>query len=368
MSQPQKILFTPGPLNTSMSVKEVMLRDLGSRDKEFINIVRSVRSALLKLAGLENEHEYDCVLMQGSGTFGIESVLSSAIPPQGHLLVLENGAYGRRMAEIAQIHRIRFTHASFQENTVPTPDIVASLLENDPTITHVAIVHCETTTGIFNDISAIGKVVKNRGKVYIVDAMSSFGAVPVDLVNDGIDFLISSSNKCIEGVPGFSFIIAKVDELENCKETQRTLSLNLYSQWTGLNSNGQFRFTPPVHTILALHQALKELEEEGGVEGRKRRYQKNHNTLVAGMLNLGFAPYLPEKHQGYIITSFLYPDHPNFNFNQFYQMLNEQGFVIYPGKLSSADCFRIGNIGRIDENHIQALLVAIRQVKEEMGF
>jgi 2-aminoethylphosphonate-pyruvate transaminase len=239
-------------------------------------------------------------------------------------------------------------------------------LDHDPAITHVGAVHCETTTGLFNPIRELGKVAAGRGKVFMVDAMSSFGAVPIPAADWDIDYLVSSSNKCIEGVPGFSFVLARRSALEQINGYARSLSLNLLAQWRGLEADGQFRFTPPTHAMLAFRQALAELEAEGGVAGRAERYRHNHETLIAGMRKLGFLEYLRPEDQGYIITSFRYPDHPNFDFNRFYEILNTKGFVIYPGKVSDAACFRIGTIGRIFSGDVLALLAAIRETLTEM--
>ena len=362
-----KLLFTPGPLTTSPTVKEAMLRDLGSRDTAFIAAIETIRNSLLGLAGLSREKGYECALMQGSGTFGVESVIGSAVPPGGKLLVVINGAYGERMLKIAGVLGIECEALRCGENTKTDPDAVTSRLDADGSITTVAIVHCETTTGIINPVEETGALVRERGKTYIVDAMSSFGAVALDLEKARVDFLVSSANKCIEGVPGFSFAICRGEALARCEGQARSLSLDLFAQWKGLESNGQFRFTPPTHTILAFEKALEELAEEGGVAGRAARYSGNYDTLVAGMSALGFKEYLPREDQGYIITSFRYPTHPAFDFTEFYTRLSEKDLVISPGKVSDADCFRIGNIGRIEQDDVKKLLTAIASVLEEMG-
>ncbi|NPU98803.1 MAG: 2-aminoethylphosphonate--pyruvate transaminase [Candidatus Omnitrophica bacterium] len=361
-----KILFTPGPLTTSRTVKQALLRDLGSRDTEFIETVRFIRRRLLEL-GHVGDAGYEAVLMQGSGTFGIEAVVSSTIPPDGKLLVIINGAYGHRIAKIASILKIGVVKLEYPEDSCPDLEQIEETLKHDPAITHVAVVHCETTTGIMNPVGEIGGIVHRAGRVYFVDAMSSFGAVPMDLARCHIDYLVSSANKCIEGVPGFSFILARKEPFLKTEGYARSLSLDLFGQWKGLESNGQFRFTPPTHAILAFQQALLELEAEGGVEGRAARYQKNYQTLTAGMSGMGFQEYLPRDRQGYIITSYLYPEHPKFSFEEFYRRLNQRDQVIYPGKVSNANCFRIGNIGRIFEADIRTLLAAIREVIDEMG-
>ena len=360
-----KALFTPGPLTTSTSVKQAMLRDLGSRDEEFVSLVRDIRQRLVALGG--GGEDYTAVLMQGSGTFGVEAVLSSVIPPDGKLLILINGAYGERMLKIAGVHRIPVLNYKFPENTQPSPDALQRALSADPAVTHVAVVHSETTTGILNPIATYGKIVQEYKLVYIVDAMSSFGAYPLDLKSAGIDYLVSSSNKCIEGVPGFSFVLARKDCLAATRGFARTLSLDLLAQWEGLEKDGQFRFTPPTHALLAFRQALLELEAEGGVPGRAGRYRENYELTLAGMESLGFQPFLEKEDRGYIITSFYYPTHPRFDFKEFYQRLSERGHVIYPGKLSQADCFRIGHIGRLGRADVQALLAAVGETLLEMG-
>lgn len=359
-----KALFTPGPLTTSTSVKQAMLRDLGSRDTEFIAVVADVRRRLVNLCA--DPDEYTAVLVQGSGTFGIEATLSSVIPPDGKLLILINGAYGNRMLKIAEVHHIPTLALSADEDAQPDAVMLESMLEDDPSITHVAVVHCETTTGIINPIGIYGKIVEKYHRTYIVDAMSSFGAYPIDLKTCGIDYLVSSSNKCIEGVPGFSFVLARKDALMATQGFARTLSLDLLAQWQGLEGDGQFRFTPPTHAILAFRQALLELEQEGGVEARGERYRQNHEITLSAMRDMGFTPYLDEDKRGCIITSFRYPDHPRFDFKEFYERLSDQGHVIYPGKLSHVDCFRIGHIGRLAAGDVKALMAAISETLAEM--
>jgi 2-aminoethylphosphonate-pyruvate transaminase len=361
-----KLLFSPGPLTTSATVKRAMLRDLGSLDSEFLATVHNVRMRLLDLGPYPRE-EYECILMQGSGTFVVESVISSAIPHDGQLLVLVNGAYGRRIAQTARVHGIALEVFEVAENKKFTAALVAEYLASASGITHVAVVHCETTSGMLNQAEEIGHVVHAAGASYIVDAMSSFGAVPIDMVCSHIDFLVSSANKCIEGVPGFGFVLANRRALDSAKGNARTLSLDLYDQWASMEANGHFRFTPPIHTILAFEQALNELEEEGGVSARGERYRQNHVALCRGMKAMGFEIYLADEDQSFIITSFRYPSNPAFQFADFYERLWTLGFAIYPGKLSHEACFRIGTIGRINVADIEALLAAIRRVLNDMG-
>ena len=305
--------------------------------------------------------------MQGSGTYVVESVISSVIPRDGKLLVLVNGAYGRRIAQTARVHGIALEVYEIAENRKFTPKLVAEHLASLSGITHVAAVHCETTSGMLNQVEEIGHVVYAAGATYIVDAMSSFGAIPIDMVGSHIDFLISSANKCIEGVPGFGFVLAHRRALDSAKGHARTLSLDLYDQWASMEANGHFRFTPPIHTILAFEQALNELDEEGGVRARGERYRKNHIALCHGMKAIGFEIYLAAEDQSFIITSFRYPSSPAFRFAEFYERLWKRGFAIYPGKLSHESCFRIGTVGRITTAEVEGLLAAIPQVLLEMG-
>jgi len=360
-----KILFTPGPLTTSRTVKQALLRDLGSRDYEFISIVSDIRQRLLEIGAVADDG-YAAIIMQGSGTYSLESVVSSTIPPAGKLLVIINGVYGRRIAQIARVYDIEVVPLTYPENRKPELAELEAALSADEAITSVAVIHCETTTGLINPIKEIGEIVKRFGVDYFVDAMSSFGAVPLNLAECGIDYLVSSANKCIEGIPGFGIILVKRDTLMKTEGYAQTFSLDLLAQLLRLEKDGQFRFTPPTHSLIAYHQALLELEAEGSVEGRAARYRANYETLIAGMRVLGFEEYLRPEDQGYIITSFTYPHHPNFNFEEFYRRLNDQDYVIYPGKVSQADCFRIGSIGRIFPADINALLAAIRETLQVM--
>ncbi len=361
-----KPLFTPGPLTTSRTVKQAMLRDLGSRDFEFINLVKDIRQRLLNLGGVASPG-YEAILMQGSGTFSVEAVISSALPADGKLLAIANGAYGQRLIQIAKAYKIETVALSYAEDCKPGLADIDHALSNDSAITHVAVVHSETTTGLINPVAEISALVKRKhNRRLIVDAMSSFGGMPIDLLAGDIDFIVSSANKCIEGVPGFGFIIAKRDALLECEGQARSLSLDLFAQWKGLEANGQFRFTPPTHSLLAFHQALAKLDAEGGVPGRAKRYRANYETLMAGMRAMGFQEYLKPEDQSHIIVSFRYPSRPRYNFEEFYTRLNDKGYVIYPGKVSNADCFRIGCIGRLFPSDMSALLAAIRETLSEM--
>ena len=361
-----QLLFTPGPLTTSVTVKEAMLVDKGSRDIEFIAVVAGIRQTLLAMGCVSREQGYEAVLIPGSGTFGLEAVVSSITAPDGKWLVMVNGAYGERIAGIAKRHGIAVTILRYAENESPRACAVDRELTADPAVTHVAVVHCETTTGILNRVDEIGAVVRKHERIFVLDSMSAFGGIPFDVGTAEVDFLISSANKCIEGVPGFSFVIGKRERLLATEGWARTISLDLLAQWRGLEKNGQFLFTPPTHVLLAFSQALAELEQEGGVPARAERYQANHDVLVQGMRQLGFETFVPDELQSAIITTFQYPAHERFEFDGFYTGLSRRGFLIYPGKITATDCFRIGTIGQIFPRDVDALLQAIRETLAEL--
>jgi 2-aminoethylphosphonate-pyruvate transaminase len=359
-------LLTPGPLTTMRSVKLAMLADWGSRDPEFRDIVRAIRNELKRLVHAGPEAE--CVLMQGSGTFAIEAALGCFAPGRGRkTLVLVNGNYGERAAQILEHIKRPYTRIDGSDST-PTPvDEVAAALDGDPDIQLVFLVHCETTSGIVNPLIDIARAVKSRGRVLMVDAMSSFGALPIDMAGDKIDVLVSSSNKCIEGVPGFAYAICRRDLLVASAGRCHSVALDLHAQWTALEQTGQFRFTPPTHTLVAFAQALRELADEGGIEGRLKRYRANQATLVQGMKRIGFVPLLEEPHAGPIIQTFLSPHDPRFEFEIFYRYLRSRGFAIYPGKLTKRPSFRIGTIGQVDEKVMRDVLQAVRDALKHMG-
>lgn len=356
------LLLTPGPLTTTDTVKETMMSDWCTWDEDYnIGIVEVIRKELVELASSRPE-EYTAVLMQGSGSFCVEATLGSVIKADDHLLVAANGAYGKRMGVIADYYHLNCYVMRFEETQPVDPKQIDEYLTCHPETTHVSVVHCETTTGVLNPLADIAAVVKKHGKTLIVDAMSSFGGVPVDMAALGIDFMISSANKCIQGVPGFGFIIARRSLLEGCKGVARSLSLDLYDQWQTMESgHGKWRFTSPTHVVRAFMQALKELKAEGGVEARHARYAENHRTLVEGMRSLGYKTLLPDEEQSPVITSFYYPS-ADFNFKDFYTKLKAKGFVIYPGKISQADTFRIGNIGDVHPADFKRLIEAIREI------
>ena len=359
-------LLTPGPLTTSQTVKLALLADWGSRDTEFRQVVREIRAELLRLAGCDDT--YECVIMQGSGTFAIEAALGCFAPSKRYkTLVIANGAYGERAAQI--LERIGRNHVLVSKSDVTqlSPSHFTEILDEDRNISHIWLIHCETTSGIVNPLGDLARAAKQRGKIFMVDAMSSFGGMHIDMVRDEIDVLVSSSNKCIEGIPGFSYVLVKRSLLEASQGQCHSVVLDLYEQWKALEANGQFRFTPPTHALVAFRQALRELETEGGVEARAARYQRNADILIKGLAAIGIRPLLDNNEAGPIIQTFLCPRDNNFKFETFYDALRKRGFAIYPGKLTKRDSFRIGTIGKLDSQVMDHVVIAIKDVLNEMN-
>jgi 2-aminoethylphosphonate-pyruvate transaminase len=359
------LLLTPGPLTTSKSVKEVMVHDWGSRDAAFIAINKAVLEGLPKI--IHGEADFVTVPMQGSGTFAVEAMLTSFVPRSAKALVLVNGAYGLRAKKILDVAgRANVVHET-PEDTPPDLAEIEQILASDPAISHVFAVHCETTSGIRNPIEAVAALVKRLGRRLLIDAMSAFGALPLDAREVQFDAVAASSNKCIQGVPGLGFVLARTSALEETKGNATTLVLDLFDQHQAISKTGQYRFTPPIHVIVAFHQALEEFWAEGGVAGRGERYADNARILIDGMERLGFATLLPRVRQAPIIVTFRMPEDPTFVFQRFYDALKDRGYVIYPGKLTVADSFRIGCIGDLHAKDMSAFVGVVSEVLEDMG-
>ena len=364
-ARPPRYLLTPGPLTTAAETRAAMARDWGSRDADFIQLTARVRERLTALAGAAASHS--CVPVQGSGTFAVEAMVGSLVPRDGKLLVLVNGAYGRRIVRMCEI--LGRDHAVYEtaEDMPPHPVRVDGFLKADAAISHVAVVHCETTSGILNPIEDIASVVAKRGRRLMIDAMSAFGALDLDVAAVPCDAIAASANKCLEGVPGVSFVIAATAALEAAAGNAPSLSLDLHDQWRGLEASGQWRFTPPTHVMAALDAALDSHEAEGGVAGRRARYAENCRVVVDGMRALGFETFLPDALQAPIIVTFRLPADPAFDFEVFYDALAARGFVIYPGKLTTDASFRIGCIGQVDAEIMRGAVAAVAEVVAEMG-
>jgi 2-aminoethylphosphonate-pyruvate transaminase len=362
---PEPWLLTPGPLTTSATVKAAMLHDRGSRDRAFLELDAEIRRRLVALLAGEGSHV--CVPIQGSGTFAVEAMLGTLVPREGRLLILVNGAYGRRMATIARWHGRTVETLEWPEDRPVEPAAVEARLLAEPVPTHVALVHCETTTGLLNPLEAVAEVTARHGAALLIDAMSSFGALPIDARRIPFEALAASANKCLEGVPGVGFVLVREAALRAAAGNAPALSLDLVDQHEAYRRTGQWRFTPPTHVLAALHRALLEHEAEGGVEGRGRRYAENARILVEGMRALGFEPLLDPSVQAPIILTFKMPADPRFRFETFYELLRARGYVIYPGKLTLAPSFRMGCIGRLGPEVMRGAVAAVAEALAAMG-
>lgn len=352
-------LLTPGPLTTSAAVKAEMLFDRCTWDDEYKQITQKIRTQLLEIAAV-SPAEYTAVLLQGSGSFGVEAVLTTVMKEQDKCLLIINGAYGERMVSMAKYMGISHAVYSVPYDQAPAAADMREILSKDKAITHIAMVHCETTTGILNPLEEVAALAKEYEKILIVDAMSSFGGIEINVQQLGIDYLISSANKCIQGVPGFCFVLAKLQPFLHCQGNARSLSLDLYDQWKHMDKDGKWRYTSPTHVVAAFSKALDELAAEGGVAARYNRYQENNRLLRQQLKTIGIEAYIKEELQSPIITTFRFP-FEQFDFAGFYQYVKQRGFVLYPGKLTDVDTFRIGNIGEIYAEDIQQLCDIIEE-------
>ena len=365
-AQGEPWLLTPSPLTTAASVKQAMLRDWGSWDEDFRAMTRDLRARLLALLG-EGAEDFDCVPIQGSGTFAVEAMLGSFVPRDGKVLVLANGAYGQRAAETLRYLGRAHVLLDKGDYLPPRGAEVARILAEDPAITHVIAIHCETSSGILNPVAEIAEATYGTGRKLLIDSMSAFGAIPLEPAAIRFEALVSSANKCIEGVPGFGFVLARKSELEAAKGNSHSLSLDVHAQWAAMNRTGQWRFTPPTHVVAAFLEALRLHAAEGGVAARGARYGANRDALVAGMRRLGFQTLLEAAWLSPIIVTFFCPADPKFVFDRFYALMKARGFIIYPGKLTAVDSFRIGCIGHLDAAVMRAVVEAAGAALAEMG-
>jgi 2-aminoethylphosphonate-pyruvate transaminase len=358
----EPVLLTPGPLTTSTATKLAMVRDWGSRDAGFIEINRRVRQMLLQVVDIEKTHV--CVPLQGSGTFAVEAMLGTLVPRDGHVLVPQNGAYCKRIARICGVLGRRVTTLDFGENEPVKAASVDAALARDSSITHIALVHCETSTGMLNPLAEVSAVMSRHGRSLLVDAMSSFAALEI---RGEFDALVAASGKCLEGPPGMGFVLIRKTVLEKCAGNSPSLVLDLHDQWASMEKTAQWRFTPPTVVVAALHAALEQFVAEGGQSARGARYRRNCDVLIEGMTRLGFKLFLEPQHQAPVIATFHAPDDPNYNFQKFYDRVREKGFVLYPGKLTQVDTLRVGCIGAIDEHVMRAALHAIADTVAEQN-
>jgi 2-aminoethylphosphonate-pyruvate transaminase len=361
----ERILLTPGPLTTTLRTKLAMLRDWGSWDGDFNAVTARLRKSLLKIVHGEDSHVV--VPLQGSGTFSVEAAVATVVPRHGHVLVLDNGAYCKRAARLTSLMGRECTVLPFDEAAPVDPAAVSAKLAADASITHVVLVHCETGAGVLNPLQQVAEVCARRGRGLIVDAMSSFGALPIDARELRFDALVAASGKCLEGVPGMGFVFLRKAILEGCAGNSQSLAMDLHDQHTYMEKNGQWRFTPPTHVVVALAEAVAQFEEEGGQPARLARYTDNYRTLIDGMSRLGFMPFLDPAVQAPIIVTFHAPADSRYDFKTFYNFAREHGFILYPGKLTQVETFRVGCIGAIGRNEIEQAVHAVELALQDMG-
>jgi len=359
------ILLTPGPLTTSLATKQAMLRDWGSWDAAFNGITASLRRDLVDV--VYGGDEYTCVPLQGSGTFSVEAAIGTVVPRGGRLLVPNNGAYCARIVRICGYLGRAVVELPVPEDQPATAQMIDAALAADPSITHVAQVHCETGAGVLNDLAGIAQVCARRGKGLIVDAMSSFGALPIDVAQMPFDALIAASGKCLEGVPGMGFVIVRKSVLEGCTGNAHSLAMDLYDQYVYMEKTTQWRYTPPTHVVAALRAAVDQFKAEGGQPARLARYTANCRALIDGMATLGFRPFLRPEVQAPIIVTFHAPADAAYAFKAFYEKTRERGYILYPGKLTQVETFRVGCIGAIDANEMRNVVSAVAQTLQDMG-
>jgi 2-aminoethylphosphonate-pyruvate transaminase len=358
-------LLTPGPLTISMQTKRSMLRDWGSWDADFNRITGRICERLLQIAFAGDTHA--CVPLQGSGTFAVEAAIGTLVPrSDSHVLVPQNGAYCQRIARICRTLGRKVSTIDYAEDAQVRPEDVAHALERDPSITHVALVHCETSAGILNPLAKIATVVADRGRSLIVDAMSSFGALEVDARHMPFDAVIAASGKCLEGPPGMGFVIARRVALERSAGNCHSLVLDLHDQWVYMQKSGQWRFTPPTHVVAGFDSAIGQYLEEGGQPARHARYAQNCRTLISGMSRLGLRSFLPDQIQAPIIVTFHAPEHPAYSFRSFYEAVKQRGYILYPGKLTTVETFRVGCMGQLGPLGISGAVDAVAEVLRQM--
>ena len=359
------VLLTPGPLTTSLRTKLAMLKDWGSWDSDFIAITARVRQSLLDIVHGHDSHVV--VPLQGSGTFSVEAAVATVVPRNGHVLVLDNGAYCKRAAKLTHLMGRRTTVVPFAEDAAISPEVLQTHLLADKSITHVVMIHCETGAGVLNPLQAVADVCHAHGKGLIVDAMSSFAALEIDARKVHFDALVAASGKCLEGVPGMGFVFIRKAILPQCEGNNNSLAMDLYDQYISMEKTGQWRFTPPTHVLVALNEAIAQFEEEGGQTARLKRYQSNCSTLVEGMAALGFKPFLDPAIQAPIIVTFHAPADPRYQFKTFYDSAKKNGFILYPGKLTQVETFRVGCIGAIGPVEMAQAVHAVALTLKEMG-
>lgn len=357
-------LLTPGPLSISSATKQSMLRDWGSWDSDFNQITSRVRERLLAIVHATGTHE--CVPLQGSGTFCVEAAIGTLVPRTGHVLVPQNGAYCQRIARICKVLGRAVSTIDYAEDAAVRADDIDRMLTAEPGITHVALVHCETSAGILNPLHAVAEVVARHGRSLIVDAMSSFGALEIDARITVFDALIAASGKCLEGPPGMAFAVIRRAALERAEGNSHSLAMDLYDQWVYMQKTTQWRYTPPTHIVAAFDSAIEQYLKEGGRAARGGRYAENCRVLLAGLARHGLRSFLPKEIQAPIIVTFHAPRLPGYHFKTFYDAVKRRGYILYPGKLTTVETFRVGCMGQLGERGMAGAVDAVAEVLAEL--
>lgn len=359
-------LLTPGPLTTAVETREAMLFDKSPNSPEMVEMVKGIRQYLVSLTG--GEGKYECIPLQGSATYGIEAAFLTLVDKAtSKVLVVENGFYGVRLREV--IEALGHNVVGLECPVIPPVSSadIRTALDEDPAITHLALCHCDTGTGVLNPLEGIADLCKERGIKLMIDAIASFGGF--DIGAEALDFeaVMVSPNKCLEGVPGVAFVICKHRSLVEGEGRAPSSVLDLYAQWAFMEEKGWFRTTPPTHVLLAMANAVERHKAEGGIEARNARYQRNWQRLVDGLRQHGFATFLPDEYASPIIATFHDPDDPNYTFPAFYAAMEKRGFVIFPGRLTSAHTFRVGTMGDLTEGDMSLIIQAVLDSMAEIG-
>jgi 2-aminoethylphosphonate-pyruvate transaminase len=365
MAYERMVLLNPGPANTTQAVKQALVcEDICPRETVFGDVMGRVADRLARIADPSGKSV--TVLFGGSGTAGVEAAIASAVPKDGRLLVLDNGAYGARMTDIAKAYGMPHESMVFGVGARIDIEQVKARLERGD-ITQVAVVHHETTTGMLNPVEKIGALCKIRKVELIVDAMSSFAGIPFTMESLGADFVVSSSNKCIQGMAGLAFVIGKKERIESMRHVAgRSLYLSVGDQYRFFRDAHQMRFTPPVQLLYALERAIDELDAEGGVEARRKRYDACYEVLDRGVRAIGFERLMPDEDQSRILTAYVEPNDPKYSYDRMHDLLFERGFTIYPGKGAKVGTFRLANMGDITPDDMERFVAALRETVAAM--
>lgn len=360
------ILLNPGPATTTDTVKYAqVISDVCHREQYFLDVLKSVHDDLKK--GCNADENYETVLFSGSGTIVMDAVLSSFVEKNGAVLIVNNGMYGQRAVEVCKYYGINYVELAYANNQLPNLQELEDALKNNDNISMVYVTHHETSTGLMNPIREISKITKKYNKIYVVDSISSYLMVPLDIKKDNIDVLLSSSQKGTMSTPGVAFIITTKDLILKSKDfPKRSYYSNIYRQQEFYNKHGQMEFTPPIQTLYALRQSLDEIFAEG-IENKYKRHKKAYETMDKGLRELGFKYYIPKEAESGLLLPVLFPNDSNWSFVKLVNLVREEGFVIYPGQISGLPAFRLSIFGAIDATDITRFLEVLKKALLELN-